>query len=50
MGLKHRYLREVDCSLGQFKSDNLNDKKYAINATSFFTTLQKKKEIDALTF
>ena len=42
----HRYLIEVDCSLGQFKSAKLKDKEYIINAPSFYTTLQKKTEID----
>ena len=29
--LWHRYLIEVDCSLGQFKSDKLKGKEYTIN-------------------
>ena len=37
----HRYLKEVDCSSGQFKSAKLKDKEYTINAPIFFTTLQK---------
>ena len=28
-----RYLIEVDCSLGQFKSAKLKDKEYTINVT-----------------
>ena len=37
----HRYLKEVDCSSGQFKSSKLQDKEYTINASIFFTALQK---------
>ena len=50
--LKYRYIFEVDCSLGQFKSTKLKGKECAINASSFYKTLQIKKEIDApiLTF
>ena len=44
---KHSYLIELDCSSGQFKSAKLKDKEYTRNAPSFFTILQKKKEIDA---
>ena len=44
------YLIEVDCSLGQFKSAELKDKNYTLNALIFFTTLQKKKEIDVPNF
>ena len=29
----HRYLIEVDCSSGQFKSAKLKDKEYTINVT-----------------
>ena len=28
----HRYLKEVDCSSGEFKLAKLEDKKYTINA------------------
>ena len=48
--LDHRYLIEVDCSSGQFKSVKLKDKKYTINAPIFFTILQKKKKMDAPNF
>ena len=41
--LAQRYLREVDCSLGQFKSAKLKDKNNTINAPTFFKTLQKKE-------
>ena len=41
---------EVDCSLGQFKSAKLKDKEYTKNAPIFFTTLQKKKKLDAPNF
>ena len=47
---QHRYLIEVDCSLGQFKSAKLKDKEYTKNAPIFFTTLQKKKKMDAPNF
>ena len=40
----HRYLIEVDCSSCQFKSAKLKNKEYTINAPTFFTTLQKKKD------
>ena len=49
-GRSHRCLIEVDCSLGQFKSAKLKDKIYTINTPIFFTTLKKKKEIDAPKF
>ena len=39
----HRYLIEVDCSSGQFKSDKLIDKECSINAPTFFATFQKRK-------
>ena len=42
-GCRHRYLIEVDWFLGQFKSAKLNDKWYAINSPSFYTTLQQKR-------
>ena len=45
-----RYLIEVDCSLGQFKSAKLKDKEYTINAPSSYTLLQKKKEFNATIF
>ena len=48
--LRHRYLIEVDGSLGQFKLANLKDKKNTINAPIFIITLQKKKEMDAPNF
>ena len=48
--LYHRYLIEVDGSSGQFKSAQLKDKEYTINAPSFDTTLPNKKEIDAPSF
>ena len=41
----HRYLIEVDCSSGHFKSAKLKDKVYTINAQSFFTTMQKRKRL-----
>ena len=40
----HRYLIEVDCSLGQFKSAKSKDKEYTLNAPSFYSALQKKKD------
>ena len=45
----HRYLIEVGCSSGQFKSAKLKDKEYTINAPTFFTTSQKRK-MDAPNF
>ena len=45
----HRYLIEVDCSLGQFKSAKLKDKEYTINAP-FFVHNIAKKEMDAQIF
>ena len=39
----HRYLKEVDCSSGQFKSAKLKDKEYTTKAPILFTTLQKKR-------
>ena len=50
MRCRHRYLKEVDCSSGQFKSAKLKDEEYAIHAPFFFTTLQKKEKIDAPNF
>ena len=50
LGSKHRCLIEVDCSLGQIKLAKLKDKNHNINALIFFTTLQKKEEIDAPNF
>ena len=50
LSFNHRYLIEVDCSWGQFKLANLNDKKNTINAPIFIITLQKKKEMDAPNF
>ena len=44
----HRYLIEVDCSLGQFKSDKLKDKQFTINAPIF--SQHCKKEMDPLNF
>ena len=41
----HRYLIEVDCSLGQFESAKLKDKEFTIKAPNFFTTLQKRKRL-----
>ena len=43
-GEYHRYLIEVDCSSGQFKSAKLKETKYAINAPIFFTTYQQKRK------
>ena len=40
----HRYLIEVDCSLGQFKSAKLKDKVYTINAPIFFHNIAKKEK------
>ena len=40
--LSHRYLIEVDCSSGQFKSAKLKDKEYTLYAPNFYTRLQKK--------
>ena len=37
----HRYLIEVDCSLGQFKSAKLKDKEHTVNAP-FFHSIAKK--------
>ena len=45
----HRCLIEVDFSFDQFKSTKLKDKEYTINASSFYSTLQKRK-IDAPSF
>ena len=39
-GLNHRYLIEVDCSLGEFKSTKLKEEVYTINAPSFCTTFR----------
>ena len=36
--------------MGQFKSAKWKDKEHTINAPIFFTTLQKKKEMDAPNF
>ena len=36
--------------MGQFKSTKLKDKEYTINAPISFTTLQKKKKMDAPNF
>ena len=41
----YRYLIEVDCSSGQFKSAKLKDKEYTLNAPSFYTTTQKSKRL-----
>ena len=38
----YRYLIEVDCSLGQFKSAKLRGQEDTINASRFYTTLLKK--------
>ena len=46
----HRYIIEVDCSLGQFKSAILEDKEYTIDFIKFFHNIAKKKEIDAPSF
>ena len=45
----HRYLKEVDCSSGQFKSAKLKDKEYTTKALILFTTVQKR-EMDAPNF
>ena len=48
----HRYLMEVDCSLGQFKSTKLKDKEYTINAQSSAQHCKKERDwcIKFLTF
>ena len=48
MSFWHRYLIEVDCSAGQFKSAKLEDKEYNINVASF--SKHCKKEINAQRF
>ena len=40
----HRYLIEVDCSLGQFKSAKLKDQEYAINAPISQYCKKRKKD------
>ena len=42
----HRYLIEVDCSLGQFTSAKMKDKDY----TKYLHNIAKKKEIEAQSF
>ena len=44
IGFYHRYLIEVDCSSGQFKSAKLKDRKYTTNAPNFFHIIAKKKK------
>ena len=46
----HRYLIEVDCSSGQFKSTKLKDKEYTLKAPILLTTSKQKKEMDASSF
>ena len=41
------HIHSYYCSSGQFKSAKLKDKEYTLEAQIFFTTLQKKKEMDA---
>ena len=48
--LYHKYLMEADCSLGNLSLPNWNKKTYTMNEPSFYTTLRKKKEIDAPSF
>ena len=41
----HRYLIEVDCSSGQFKSAKLNDKDYTFNAFSLKKNITKRTRL-----
>ena len=41
---KHRYVREVDCCLGQFKSAKLKNIEYSINVPIFVTTMTQRKK------
>ena len=40
----HRYLKEVDCYLGQFKSATLKDKEFTMNAPIFHNIAKKKMD------
>ena len=43
--LHNRYVTEVDCSSGQFKSAKLKDKEYTINAPIFTQYCKKRKRL-----
>ena len=38
----HRYIKEIDCSSGQFKSAKLKDKVYTKKAPSLLNNIKKR--------